>query len=142
MRLAPVTAPEPYMHGTLLLQWPEALNMNPRPPLDDYEVEAHLGGVPPWVLDKPRVLAAMGEEARAGTGQVPSTLCVVRPRWNAEGLARGLRMGVEGETLPDDLFWQRFYAGRHWSVDVAMRDGQTLWAIATEGFPLQVLAIA
>lgn len=125
------------MRETLRLLWPEALQMNPRPPLDDYEVETHLGGVPPWMLDKPRTLAAMGEEDRVGTGQVPNTLCVVRPRWNAEGLARGVRKGVEGETLPGALFWQRYYAGRHWSVDVAMRDGATLWALATEGFPLQ-----
>ena len=109
-------------------------------------MQTHLGDLPKWVLDKYEVLRRV-DFHDSGLLPIPRqspclTRVVVKPRFSRNGLAHKVfqcsiphgEVDIDAAST-DNYVWQRFYAGRHLSVDVVYLKGTYQWSIWSEGFP-------
>ena len=103
-------------------------HLDPLPPLDDEEAESRYRDRYPWAFDKYEQLNIYGSTEH-GLGRVPGdpTDYVIKPRWNPEGLAHGVRHGTAAGSRE---IWQRRYYGEHWSLDIPIIDGLHVPTIA------------
>lgn len=138
----------------LKVYWPEGVTgqgaLTPQGrsyyPLNDYQVEELVwaGKLPPWVIDGVETVTKFGGEAwgKSFGGNYPKSEWksygyVIKPRWNPEGLGRGVRFfdGSEEQRPPltDHDMIQHRYIGAHDSIDVVIRDGEISWGIRVNG---------
>ena len=136
------------------IQWPQWRKFVEEtgclPPLDDRTVETavRMNLAPKWIIDGVETVRRFGGEAwgvEDDLEELPFGSIVVKPRWNAYGLAHGARIwewnsaSDEGTgphpVLNSDEMCQSKYTGCHLSIDFALRSGLVLWGIQATGFP-------
>ena len=138
----------PHDQDYLTAVWPEAAirlrHGASIPPMQDDLILDRLGNLPDWILDKYEVLNRLRNHPNSGlvldssaaSHRIPKD-GVIKPRYNAAGLARGLELYRAGDGIPKPCLWQERFDGQHFSADFVVNgaDDMEMCAVA-EGIPL------